>query len=544
MDFKSIPIKTVVLLSFLFLIIYSGHTKGIALQNLDQPSTEEITASGSAQVDTTTSTDSVDLFAFGILAFLAGLAALLTPCVFPMIPLTVTFFTKNGSNGKGKRQALLYGISIILIYTIAGTLVAWINGPEFAKWLSTHWVPNVFFFLIFVFFAFSFLGMFEITLPQGMVNKMDQKSEKGGLLGVFFMAFTLVLVSFSCTGPIVGTILVASAGGEIVLPIVGMFCFSLAFAIPFTLFAIFPQWLSSLPKSGGWLNSVKVVLGFLELALGLKFLSVADQVYHWGILDREIYLALWIIIFTMLGFYLLGKIRLPHDSPMEKISVPRLIIAIITFSFVIYLLPGMVGAPLKTLAGYLPPMTTHDYNLAELSGTHTPSDSSTPVSQLYDESKYNDLLHLPHGLEGYFDIKQALKCAKEQNKPIFTDFMGHGCVNCREMKARVWSDSRILKVLKRNYTVVALYVDEKTKLPGEEWYESTYDGKRKRSIGKQNADYQIVKFNNNAQPFYILMNPYTEEKMVEPKAYDLNADNFLEFLESGKTEFTKQSSVS
>jgi thiol:disulfide interchange protein len=320
--------------------------------------TTKIAGAGSESDDE----QSESLWGFAIVAFLAGLAGLLTPCVFPMIPMTVTFFSHD-SNKKSVsiRNALIYGISIIAIYTIAGTIVAKVNGPEFANWLSTHWAPNIFFFVIFVVFALSFLGLFEIVLPSSWVNKVDQQADKGGLYGAFFMAFTLVLVSFSCTGPIVGSILVESAGGQILKPIVGMFSFSLAFAIPFTLFAIFPEWLNSLPKSGGWLNSVKVVLGFLELALGLKFLSVADQVYHWGLLDREIYLAIWIVIFALIGFYLLGKIRLPHDSVLEKIGVPRLMLAIISFSFVVYLIPGMVGAPLKGLAGYLPPMTTHDY---------------------------------------------------------------------------------------------------------------------------------------------------------------------------------------
>lgn len=478
------------------------------------------------------------LLAFMLVAFLAGLAALLTPCVFPMIPMTVTFFTGKAKNRAGAiRQAVIYGLSIIVIYVVAGTIIAVINGPEFANWLSTHWIPNVFFFLVFFIFALSFLGLFEINLPSSFVNKVDAKADKGGLGGVFFMAFTLVLVSFSCTGPIVGSILVESAGGMVIKPLLGMFAFSLAFAIPFTLFAIFPEWLNSLPKSGGWLNSVKVVLGFLELALGLKFLSIADQVYHWGILDRDIYLVLWIVIFAMLGLYLLGKLRLPGDSPIEKLSVGRLMLSIVTFSFVLYMIPGLFGAPLKALSGYLPPMSSHDFNLPTLIREN--SGGSGVISaedQLCEEPKYGDMLHFPHGIKGYFDYEQALACAKEQDKPIFVDFTGHGCVNCREMEARVWSDPKVLNRLKNDYVMLALYVDEKTELPEKDWYTSEYDGKVKKSIGKQNADFQITRFNNNAQPYYVLLDS-NGELLVEPIAYERSISKFVDFLEEGKEKF-------
>ncbi len=478
--------------------------------------------------------DPYSLLGFMLVAFLGGLAALLTPCVFPMIPLTVTFFTSTGK-GKGITKALVYGISIIVIYVLAGTIVALINGPEFANWLSTHWLPNVFFFAIFLFFALAFLGLFEITLPSNIVNKVDRESDKGGYYGVFFMAFTLVLVSFSCTAPIVGSLLVEAAGGQVLKPILGMFAFALAFAIPFTLFAIFPNWLNTLPKSGGWLNSVKVSLGFLELALGLKFLSVADQVYHWGILDREIYLTLWIVIFGMWGFYLLGKIRLPNDSKMESIGVPRLMMAIAVFSFTLYLVPGLFGAPLKALAGYLPPMSTHDFDIPAIIRDHGGTGSNA-TSQLCDEPKHGNMLSLPHGLQGYFDYEQALACAQQQNKPLFIDFTGHGCVNCREMEARVWSDPKVLERLRNEYIVVALYVDEKTELPESEWYTSTYDNKIKKSIGKQNVDFQITRFNNNAQPYYVLLNT-DETPLVPPKAYDLNVQNFIDFLDEGLANF-------
>ena len=476
---------------------------------------------------------SLALLGFFLISFGAGLTALLTPCVFPMIPMTVTYFTKTSSNRtKGITQAGIYGISIVVIYTLIGTVFSLLFGAEFANWLSTHWVPNLFFFAVFVLFALSFFGLFEITLPSGLVNNMDKQADKGGLIGIFFMAFTLVLVGFSCTGPIVGSILIGAATGEALKPIIGMLGFSIAFAIPFTLFAIFPGWLSSLPKSGGWLNSVKVVLGFLELALALKFLSVADQVYHWGILDREIYIALWIVIFTLLGFYLLGKLRLPHDSPQNSTSVARLIMAILVFGFVVYLIPGLVGAPLKALAGYLPPMSSHDFNLVSV----IQEKEKEVLPATCEEPKYADMLHLPHGISGYFDYEQALACAREQNKPLFIDFTGHGCVNCREMEANVWSDPEVLRRLKEDYVVVALYVDEKKELPANEWYISAYDNKIKKSIGKQNLDFMIQKLNANAQPYYTLIGP-NEELLAQPKAYDLEVENFVEFLETGLQRF-------
>ncbi|WP_114748079.1 protein-disulfide reductase DsbD family protein [Pleomorphovibrio marinus] len=475
---------------------------------------------------------------FMILAFLAGLAALLTPCVFPMIPMTVSFFTgRSSSRAHGIKNALIYGFSIIAIYTIAGTIVAAVQGPEFANWLSTHWAPNIFFSAVFLFFALAFLGLFEITLPSGLVNKIDAKADQGGLAGIFFMAFTLVLVSFSCTGPIVGSILISSAGGELIKPIAGMFAFSLAFALPFALFAVFPEWLNSLPKSGGWLNSVKVVLGFLELALAFKFLSIADQVYHWHILDREIYIAVWIVIFGLLGLYLLGKIKLPHDSPLEYIGVPRLMLAITTFVFVVYLIPGMWGAPLKALSGYLPPMSSHDFDLVRM--TREGGGTSGEENTMDEPPMFGEFLHFPHGIQGYFDFDQALAVAKRNNKPLFIDFTGHGCVNCREMEARVWSDPRVLQRLKEDFVVVALYIDERFTLPESEWYTSTYDGKVKKTIGKQNADFQITRFNNNAQPYYVILD-HNEELLVKPKAYDTNIQNFVEFLDAAKAEFAKR----
>lgn len=521
------------------------------------------------------------LWKFIAAAFLAGLAALLTPCVFPIIPMTVSFFTNQKG---GWWKALIYGASIIGIYVLIGTVVSRINGPGFANFVSTHWLPNLLFFAVFFVFGLSFLGLFEITLPSSIVNKADAASERGGLAGIFFMAFTLVLVSFSCTGPIVGSLLVASAGGEVTKPIIGMAAFSSAFAIPFTLFAMFPQWLKSLPKSGGWLNSVKVILGFLELALALKFLSIADQVYHWHLLDREVYLAFWIVIFTLIGFYLLGKIRLPHDSvpmasgkitldkfsmkgelgsavmgakdeassgsavnlsttpvrgelklagsPDDRVSIPRLLLAIITFTFVVYMVPGMWGAPLKALAGYLPPETSQDFNLQGAGS----SQQSTANSGQSGNRKYTDLFKLPRGLQGFFDYKEALAYAKTVNKPVFIDFTGHGCVNCREMEQRVWSDPKIMSRLQNDYVLVALYVDDKTELPEADWYTSVYDRKVKKSIGAQNADLQITKYGNNAQPHYCLVDA-TGKLLVAPTNYKLDVDAFAAFMDAGKAAF-------
>ena len=473
------------------------------------------------------------------ISFLLGLAALLTPCVFPMVPMTIAFFIKNEDKVKGRINALIYGISIIVIYTLPiAILIAIANifgsenlSADFANWLSTHWLPNLLFFLIFMIFAASFFGAFELTLPYKWVNAINKKSQTGGIIGIFFLAFTLVLVSFSCTGPIVGGILVASTqGNQITMPLIGMLGFSLGIALPFTLLAFFPAALQALPKSGGWLNSVKVVLGFLELALGLKFLSVADQTYHWGILNRDVYLSLWIVIFGLMGLYLLGKIKFAHDSDVEKIGIVRLFFVIITFAFVVWMIPGLWGAPLKPLAGYLPPKTTQDFDLERYT-LHINS------SNLCEKPMYSDQLHLPHNLQGYFDVYQALQCAKEKKKPIFIDFTGHGCVNCRKMEEYVWSDPRVLKILSNDYIILSLYVDDKTiETPKDRWFISLADGKLKKMLGKQNADIQIVNFNKNAQPFYVLID-WQGNVLAKPYEYDPNPDKFVKFLEQGKNKF-------
>ncbi len=481
-------------------------------------------------------------------AILWGFVALLTPCVFPMVPMTVSFFLKGSENkAKSRFNASVFGISIVVLYTIPIAILIgisyFIGGEAITvdafNWLATHWIPNILFFLIFMVFAASFFGAFEIVLPSWMTSKADSKADRGGILGSFFMALTLVLVSFSCTGPIVGTIIVKSTQGEIWEPIITMLAFSAAFALPFTLFAFFPSWLSNLPKSGGWLNSVKVVLGFIEVALGFKFLSVADQVYHWGILDRETYLAIWIVTFTLLGFYLLGKLKFKHDSEVKYLSVGRLGMAIAVFAFVVYMIPGMWGAPLRVLSGYLPPQQTLDFDMPRIvrEAAMLNGGGSGEPTKLCEKPKFEDILPaLPHGLEGYHDFEQALKCAKEQNKPLFVDFTGHGCVNCREMEANVWSAPEVLKRLKNDYIVVALYVDDKTELPESEWITSTYDGKVKKTIGRKFADLQVTRYEQNAQPYYCLLDTAGKD-LIKPRAYDLDVDAFVEFLDNGLKEF-------
>lgn len=482
-----------------------------------------------------TGQDKQSFWGLFVVAFLSGLVALLTPCVFPMIPMTVSFFMKDGSKAKARKNGIIYGLSIVGIYVLIGTLVAVLLGPAFANLLATHWLPNILFFLIFVIFAASFLGAFEIVLPSWIVNKADAQADKGGLTGIFFMAFTIVLVSFSCTGPIVGSILVESAGGAFVKPMVGMLGFSLAFAIPFALFAIFPSWLNGLPKSGGWLNSVKVVLGFLELAFGLKFLSVADQTYHWGILDREIYIGLWVVIFFLMGLYLLGKLKFSHDSDMPYLKVPRLLLAIATFAFVSYLIPGLFGAPLKALAGYMPPMSTHDFNLMDGGKNSHSADYFAGVKPKYDEK-----LHLPHGLRGYYDYEQGMEVARQTGRPVFLDFTGHGCVNCREMEAVVWSDERVRTMLDEDYIVISLYVDDKTiELPESEQFYKKNSSRKVTNLAKKNSWIQECYFNANAQPQYALLD--NEGNLLQPtRTYDKNKEAYVSFLKAGIEEYNSR----
>lgn len=478
----------------------------------------------------------VSLWGFILSAVGWALIALLTPCVFPMIPMTVSFFLKgSGSVARGRFRALMYGLFIVVLYTAPiGVIIflTWLIGgdavtADIFNWLATHWLPNLIFFAVFMVFAASFFGAFEIVLPSKLVNDSDAKSDKGGLAGIFFMALTLVLVSFSCTGPIVGSVLIQSTSGEFWTPIITMLAFSVVFALPFTLFALFPTWLKSLPKSGGWLNSVKVVLGFVELALGLKFLSVADQTYHWGILDREVYLALWIAIFSLLGLYLLGKLKFKHDSDMPYLSVTRLIFAVIVFSFVVYMIPGMWGAPLKALSGYMPPMQSQDFVMTAGAAPSAAAQTSRPAAGV----KYGDVLKLPHGLDGFFDLAEAEAYADEVGKPLFVDFTGHGCVNCREMESRVWADERVLDLLRNDYVIVALYADDKLKVPEADWV-TTDTGKVLKTLGKINSYYALKTYGVNAQPYYVLQGS-DGEPLVEPRGYDLDVDGFVKFLQSG-----------
>ncbi len=476
-------------------------------------------------------------------AILWGFAMLLTPCVFPMVPMTVSFFMKGSENVRqGRFKASMYGIFIVLLYTVPISVIIMLTRiiggdavtADIFNWLSTHWLPNIIFFVVFMIFAASFFGAFEITLPESIVNKSDKGSDQKGLAGVFFMALTLVLVSFSCTGPIVGSVLIKSTQGEFWEPMVTMLAFSVAFALPFTVLAFSPSLLKKFKKGGGsWLNSVKVVLGFIEVALGLKFLSVADQTYHWGILDREVYLAIWIVVFTLLGLYLLGKIRFAHDDePVEKLSVPRLSLVILVFSFVVYLIPGMWGAPLKALSGYMPPITTQDFVLGQNTASAHNVTDVTPAT----DSEYG--LHLPLGLQGYFTLEDGLEAAKKAGKPVFVDVTGHGCVNCREMESRVWSDPQVLNMLKNDFIVVALYTDDKQKLDKEDYVTDAETGKVYKDLGRANSYIARTKWNVNAQPNYVLLSP-DGEMLVPVRGYDLSIPGFVAFLQSGLDAYNK-----
>lgn len=468
------------------------------------------------------------LWALILEAVLWGFAMLLTPCVFPMVPMTISFFMKGSSTpAAGRFKAFMYGLFIVLLYTVPISLIigaTYIFGGETVtadifNWLSTHWLPNIIFFIVFMVFAASFFGAFEITLPSALVNKSDKNSDKGGLAGIFFMALTLVLVSFSCTGPIVGSVLIKSTQGEFWTPMVTMLAFSVAFALPFTIFAMFPSLLKKL-KSGSWLNSVKVVLGFIEVALGLKFLSVADQTYHWGLLDREVYLAIWIVVFTLLGLYLLGKIRFEADSEVKHIGIFRLFLVIVDFTFVVYMIPGMFGAPLKALSGYLPPIETQDFIMG-----------SNPSQQVVSIEEANKGEKLPLGLTGYHSMEEGYAAAKASGKPVFLDISGLACVNCREMEQRVWSDPKVLSILKNDFVIVVLYTDDKTKLPESEWV-TTSSGKVLKDRGRVNAWFVRENFGVSAQPNYVLLSP--DGKQLAPiRGYNTDIDGFVEFLNSG-----------
>ena len=446
---------------------------------------------------------------------LGGLLALLTPCVFPMIPMTVSFFTKqSGSGKKGLANAIIYAISIIVIYVGLGFLVTVTLGSDALNEMASNSFFNLAFFVIFVVFAVSFFGAFEIVLPSWLVNKADQASDKGGLIGIFFMAFTLSLVSFSCTGPIIGTLLVEAAHGRNYLgPLAGMTGFSIALALPFALFAAFPSWLSSLPKSGGWLNSVKVSLGFLELALALKFLSNVDLAYHWGFLKREVFIALWVIIFGMLGFYLLGKLKFSHDSDVKHISVPRLMFAIITLSFTLYLVPGIWGAPLRMISGFPPP-------------------------EFYKEWVDPKSSDCPHNLTCFKDYEEGMRYAKLQGKPVMLDFTGWSCVNCRKMEDNVWSDPEVMKRLAEDYIIISLYVDDKTALPENDQYVSA-SGKKIKTTGNKWSDMQRTQYETNSQPYYVLLDN-NGKILAQPHGYTPDVDTYVKFLDEGKCRYAKR----
>lgn len=482
-------------------------------------------------------------------AIVWGFVALLTPCVFPMVPMTVSYFLKGeGGPARGRMRAGMYGLFIVALYTLpiaAIILITRIVGgdavtADIFNWLSTHWLPNIIFFIVFMIFAASFFGAFEITMPSKLVNKSDSKADTRGFGGIFFLALTLVLVSFSCTGPIVGMVLIKSTQGQFWEPIVTMLAFSVAFALPFTIFALFPSILKKLPKSGGWLNSVKVVIAFVEVALGFKFLSIIDQTYHWGILDREVYLAIWIVVFTLMGFYLLGKIKFAHDDEVTHIGVGRLTLVIAVFSFVVYMIPGMWGAPLKALSGYLPPMTTQDFILGGETVSTSASGATAENRQSFNAGgapKYSDFLHLPHGLQGFFELEEARAYAESVGKPLFIDFTGHGCVNCREMESRVWSDPQVLEILRNDYVIVALYCDDKKQADESDWIVT--GDRTLKSIGKINSHIAYTDYGVNAQPCYVLEGR-DGKLLAEPRSYDLDIDAFVRFLKSGLENYNNK----
>ena len=463
-----------------------------------------------------------NLIALFFIAFVAGFGALLTPCVYPMIPMTVSFFMKDGqSKGKAIFNGVAYGVSIVLIYTFVGLIMGLLK-IDLVRMLSSHWAPNVIFFLIFIALAASFFGMFELVLPSSLANKVDQKAEKGGVVGPFFMALATAIISFSCTGPIVGWVLGSAMQGDIQTPVVGMFGFSLSFALPFTLLAIFPSMMNKMPKSGGWLNAVKVFFAFIMLAFSMVFL--VNIGFEW--LSREIVIAINVIIFILLGFYLLGKIKFSHDSDVPHVSVGRLLLSIGSFSLSLYLILGLLGKPMGALEPFLPAATESSTLLTSASNsTVKESGVSTTAKMTCTETPtYSDKLHLPHGLKGYYDYEEGLACAAEQGKPVFLDFVGHTCKNCKKMYADVWSDSRVQKLLSENFITIAMYVDDRTELPEEKWYTSTADGKVKKTLGRKNGALQIDMFGSNALPMYAVIDPTTQEVATDQKIYTYNSD--------------------
>ena len=464
-----------------------------------------------------------------LLAMLAGLGGLLTPCVYPMIPMTVSYFLRGKkTRAKGISEALVFGLSIVFLYTLIGVLVAVFKNPNAVNNFTTHWATNLIFFLIFLALSASFFGMFEIILPSGMANKVDRQADRGGYAGAFFMALAMAILSFSCTGPIVASLLIKASQGEVLEPVIGMAGFSFVFALPFTLFAIFPSWLKGLPKSGGWLNGVKIFFAFVMLAFSLYFLSKIDQSYHLNLLDRNLFLSAWIVIFTLLGLYFLGKIRFAHDSEFTSLGFPRLLLSVASFVFSLYLFTGLLGAELKGLSTIIPPPPKQAHGA--FTSTATSVSSGTLLCNI---PKYSDFLDLPYGLQGYFDYDEALACARQQHKPVLVDFVGHTCSNCKKMYSEVWSDQRVLDLLAGKFIIAALYTDDRAELPENEWITSTIDGKVKNTIGKKNQDLQIRQFVSNALPLYVIVDGQGKELSNRRYTYDPDIDKFIAWLKEG-----------
>ncbi|MDD4216393.1 MAG: cytochrome c biogenesis protein CcdA [Bacteroidales bacterium] len=473
-------------------------------------------------------TNNNSLLSFFLISFLFGIIGILTPCVFPMIPMTVSFFMqKNEKRSKNIIKALIFGISITLLYALVGLIVSITSaGADFTTVLSSHWLPNAIFFVLFLVFAASLFGLFEFVLPTSLANKADKQVDKGGLIAAFFMALTTVIVSFSCTGPIIGALLVKAASGNVLEPLIGMLGFGLGFSLPFTLLALAPGMMKKLPKSGGWLNAVKVVMGFVILAFSLKYFSNIDQNYHLGILSRDLYIGIWITIFIMMGIYLLGKIKFSHDSDVQHVGFFRLILAMVSFVFAIYLFPGLFGANLSGIAGLLPPKSSQQFDL-------TRTDARTGENSLCEAPKYSETMQMAYNVNGYFDVMQGIECAKSQDKPVLLYFTGHTCSNCKKMQASIWSDPTINKYFNNKVVMTALYTDEKSVIVDEEnWFKSSNDGKIKKTLGDVNLDIQVVNFKTKSQPFYVLMSP-DGVVLNTPMEYNSDTDKFLEFLKEG-----------
>lgn len=534
-------------------LVFKGSFSWLAKKEAEFPSGEanftlKIPASNSVSALAPEAKSEDSLWSIFLICLGTGLLAVITPCVFPLIPVTVSFFLKRSkSRAEGIRNAVWYSISIIAIYTIPTLLLTLAFGGKILYTISTSAVSNILFFAIFLVFAISFFGAFELTLPNSWANKADEKAGKGGLMGIFFMALTLVIVSFSCTGPLVGTLLgQTSTNGVGSAPIIGMFGFGIGLALPFSLFAFFPSMLQSLPKSGGWLNSVKVTFGFIELALAMKFLSNVDLAYHWHLLDRDVFLVIWIVIFTLMGLYLLGKLKFSHDSDLPYISVPRLFFAIFSFCFALYMVPGLWGAPLKLLSGFIPPASTQEFNLEDLeykldnahlmSGADTSKSAKNNSVTAIAPKKYTDILEVPYGLTAYFDLEEGMAAAKALNKPVMLDFTGHSCANCRKMEQEVWKNPEVLKLMREEFVLVSLYVDESKELPLDEQHTAP-NGDRIETVGNQNLEYETTKFGFNAQPLYKFLDLKGNSLSDVNYGYDPDVEKFIAHLKGVIAKF-------